>query len=204
MIYPTFLTFVQFSCCSLSSASPPLLHCTKMSGRAMPAGPARQRGRLNTRASTYMRSKRAAQHGCVACVVVDTRRPNAVYGHAGIKSLQPRRWRGYCTHARCLCGHDPMTLADVGPCWCYTGRASGLATRSLRSSVCVMASQYNVSCKTPFWICGRLSHVPSAILTAFSGLRCAVYEPRVNHRSPTHTRRGSTVLDDERTTSGIY
>jgi hypothetical protein len=66
-----------------------------MSGRAMPADPARQHGRLSTQASTYMRLKRAMQHGRVACAVVDIRRTNAVYGHAGIKSLQPRRWRGY-------------------------------------------------------------------------------------------------------------
>jgi hypothetical protein len=175
MIPPTSLTSVQFSRCSPSSASPPLSHCTKMSGRAMPAGPARQRGRLSTQASTYMRSKRAAQHGCVGCAVVATRRPNAVYGHAGIKSLQPRRWRGYRTHPRYhRRRRHPMAIADVCPCWCYTGRASGLATRSLRSSACVMASRYNVSCKTLFWICGRLSHVPSATLIAFSGLRCVI------------------------------
>lgn len=174
MIPPTSLTSDQFSCCSPSSASPPLSHCTKMSGRAMPAGPVRQRGRLSTRASTSMRSKRAAQHGCVACVVVDTQRPNVVYGHAAIKSLQPRRWRGYHTHPRChrrRC--DPMAVADISYC-CCTGRASGLATRSLQSSACVMEFQYNSSCKTLFWICGRLSHVPSATLTAFSGLRCVV------------------------------
>lgn len=168
MIHPTSLTFVQFSCCFPSSASPPLSHCTKMSGRVMPAGPAHQRGRLNTRASTYTRSKRVAQHGCVACAVVDTRRPNAVYGHAGIKSLQPRRWREYRTHPRChRRRRDPMAVPDAGPYCCCTGRASGLATRSLRSSACVMASQYNISCKTLFWICGRLSHAPSATLTAF-------------------------------------
>ena len=41
----------------------------------------------------------------VACVV-DTRRrrPNAVYGHAGIKSLQLRRWRGYLTPAATVAG----------------------------------------------------------------------------------------------------
>lgn len=171
MIPPTFLTSVQFSCCSPSSASLPLSHCTKMSGLAMPAGPARQRGRLNTRASTYMHSKRAAQHGCVACAVVDTPRLNVVYGHAGIKSLQPRRWRGYRTHSCFHRRRDPMAVADVSPCWCRIGRASGLATCSLRSSACVMASQYNVSCKTLFWICGRPSYVPSVTLTAFSGLK---------------------------------
>ena len=173
MIPPTSLTSVQFSRCSPSLASPPLSHCTKMSGRAMPAGPARQRGRLSTQASTYMRSKRAGQHGCVACAVVDTQRPNAVYGHAGIKSLQPRLWRRYHTHPPATAaGAIQMVVADVSPCWCCTGRASGLATRSLQSSAFVMASRYNVSCKTLFWICGRLSHVPSATLTAFSGLRC--------------------------------
>jgi hypothetical protein len=175
MTPPTSLTSVQFSRCSPSSALPPLSHYTKMSGRAMPAGPARQRGRLSTQASTYLRSKRAAQHGCVACAVVDIRRPNAAYGHAGIKSLQLRRWRGYRTYPRYHRRmRHPMTVADVGPCWCCIGRASGLATRSLRSFACAMASRYNVSCKTLFWICGRLSHVPSATLTAFLGLRCVV------------------------------
>jgi hypothetical protein len=151
MIRPTSLTSVQFSRCSLSSASLPLSHCTKMSGRATPAGPARQHGHLSTQASTYMRLKRATQHGRVACAVVDIRRTNAVYGHAGIKSLQPRRWRGYRTHPRChRRRHHPMAVADVGSCWCCTGRASVLATRFLRSSACVMASRFNVSCKTLF------------------------------------------------------
>lgn len=175
MIPPTSLTSVQFSRCSPSSASPPLSHYTKMSGRAMPAGPGRQRGRLSTQASTYVRSKRAAQHGYVACAVVDIRRPNVVYGHAGIKSLQLRRWRGYRTYPRCHHhGHHPMTVADVGPCLCCTGPVSGLATRSLRSFACVMASLSNISCKTHFWICGRLSYVPLATLTAFLGLGCVV------------------------------
>jgi hypothetical protein len=32
----------------------------------------------------------------------------------------------------------PVAVADVGPSWRCTGRASGLVTRSFRSSVCVM------------------------------------------------------------------
>ncbi|SRR5258708_33582 len=121
MIPPTSLTFVQFSRCSPSLASPPSLHCIKMSGRATPVGPAHQRGRLSSQALTYMLSKRAAQHGCVACVAADTRRPSAVYGHAGTKNSQPRRWRGYRIRPRRhrYRRRPPIAVADVGPLLLY-------------------------------------------------------------------------------------
>ena len=47
-----------------------------------------------------MRSERAAQHGCVR----GGGHSEADYGHAGIKSLQLRRWRGYLTPAATVAG----------------------------------------------------------------------------------------------------
>ena len=172
MILPTSLTSAQFFRYSLSSASPPLSHYIKTSGRVTLAGPVRQHGRLSSQALTCMGSKIATQHGCGVYAVVDTRRTSAVYGHADFRNSQRRQWRGF------LSSPSPQALrwavADVGPCWRCTGRASGLATRSLRSSACVMAFRYKVSCKMPFWICGRLSFGQSATLTASSGSRCIV------------------------------
>jgi hypothetical protein len=170
MILPTSLTSAQFFRYSPSSASPPLSHYTKTSGRVTPAGPVRQHGRSSMRALTCTGSKIAMQHGCRAYAVVDTRRTSVAYGHADIRNSQRRQWRGF------LSSPSPQAVrwavADVGPCWRCTGRASGLATRSLRNSACVMAFRYNGFCKMPFWICGRLSSAPSATLTASLGSRC--------------------------------
>jgi hypothetical protein len=52
MILLTSLTSAQFSRYSPNLASSPLSPCTKTSGRAMPAGPARRHGRLSSQALT--------------------------------------------------------------------------------------------------------------------------------------------------------
>jgi len=64
MILPTSHTSAQFFRYSSSSASLPLSHYTKTSGRVTPAGPVHRHGHLSLRASTCTGSKIATQHGC--------------------------------------------------------------------------------------------------------------------------------------------
>lgn len=164
-MHPTFHTSVKSSRYFPSTVSPPLLLCTKTSGRGTPAGLVHPRGRLSTWASTSVRSKRAARHGCAACVEVATQRPSADCGRADTRSSQPRRWR------------ESPSSSSLYPCRLHCrarplGRASGPAICSRRSSACAMACRYSASCKTRFWTCGRRSPAPSVTSMVCSVSRC--------------------------------
>jgi hypothetical protein len=90
----------------------------------------RQHVRMSTRALTCTRSKSAMQHGCVACVAADTRRPRSMAMRIS-KTCTCDDDVGFC--GRCRCRRPSVAVADGSFCCFCTGRASGLARRFLRS-----------------------------------------------------------------------
>lgn len=93
-------------------------------------GARRQHVRTSTRALTCTRSKSAMQHGCVACVAADTRRPRSMAMRIS-KTCTCDDDVGFC--GCCRCRRPSVAVADGSFCCCCTGRASGLARRFLRS-----------------------------------------------------------------------